>query len=163
MTQLAQLVTSAEVNRAQANEPKITAYTPNEASPRSSAEVSTGARSSESNASHQCVGRSGPAAASCGTLSTTSLVTTRIMMAAMAPIACSVSVEMASPMAPSAAIAAATYKVTNTSRSSPSGSETVLPDSSVTGPTGNITAPATRATAETMNVALSPNVTIAPY
>ena len=102
-------------------------------------------------------------APSCGTLSRTSLVTTRIMAAAMAPMACSVSVEMASPMAPSAAIAAATYNVTNSSRSSPAASETVVPDSSVTGPTGNSTEPAASATAETMNVAHRPNVTITPY
>jgi len=49
-------------------------------------------------------------------LSTTSLVTTRIMTVAMTPIACSVNVETASSIAPSAAIAAATYKVTNSSR-----------------------------------------------
>ncbi len=58
-------------------------------------------------------------------------------MAAIAPIACSVRVEMARPIAPSAAIAAATYNVTNSSRSSPSASGTVAPDSRVTGPTGN--------------------------
>ena len=83
-------------------------------------------------------------------------------MVAMAPMACSVRVETASPIAPSDAIAAATYKVTNSSRSRPSGSETVVPDSSVTGPTGNSAAPATRATADTTNVAHNPNVTIAP-
>src|SRR6266446_1863804 len=132
-----QLVTSAEVKRAQAKEPNSSAYTANDSSPRSRVDVSTGARSRESKESHQWVGRYGPAAASCGTLSITSLVTTRIMTVAMAPIACSVNVEMASPMAPSAAIAAATYKVTNSSRRSPSGSETVAPDSRVTGPTGN--------------------------
>ena len=38
-------------------------------------------------------------AASCGTWSTTSLVTTRIAMVAIAPMACSVRVEMASPIA----------------------------------------------------------------
>ncbi len=86
-------------------------------------EVSTGTRSRASKESHQWVGRYGPTAASCGTLSTTSLATTRIMMVAMAPIACSVIVETASPMAPSAAIAAATYNVTNSSRTSPSASE----------------------------------------
>ena len=81
----------------------------------------------------------------------------------MAPIACSVSVEMARPIAPRAAIAAATYKVTNSSRSSPAASEMVVPDSRVTGPTGNSTAPAASATAETMNVAHSAYVTITPY
>ena len=52
----------------------------------------------------------------------------------MAPIACSVNVETARPIPPSAAIAAQTYSVTNSTRSSPSASDTVLPDSSVTGP-----------------------------
>src|SRR3984885_7504824 len=154
-----QLVTSAEVKRAQAKEPKSSAYTAKDNRPRSKVEVSTGTRSRESNDSHQWVGRYGPAAASCGTLSTTSLATTRIMTVAMAPMACSVMVETASPIAPSAAIAAATYKVTNSSRSRPSGSETVVPDSRVTGPTGNSAAPTTRATADTMNVAQRPNVT----
>ena len=69
-------------------------------------------------------------------------------------------VEMASPMAPSAAIAAPTYKVTKNSRSSPSASDTVVPDSSVTGPIGKNTAPTISAIADTMNVAHSPNVTI---
>ena len=101
-------------------------------------------------------------AASCGTLSTTSLVTTRIMIAAMAPMACSVRVEMARPMAPSAAIAAATYNVTNTSLSSPSASGTVLPDSRVTGPTGNRPTPTASDTADTMAVALIVGVILFP-
>ncbi len=101
-------------------------------------------------------------AASCGTASATSEVTTRIMTAAIAPIGCSVRVEMASPIAPSAAIAALTYRLTKNSRSSPSASGTVAPDSSVTGPTGKNTAPTTSAVADTMNVAHSPNVTITP-
>ena len=100
-------------------------------------------------------------AASCGTLSATSLVTTRIKMAAIAPIACSVRVEMARPMAPSAAMAAATYKVTNSTRSSPEASDTVAPDSRVTGPTGNSTAPTTSAVADTITVAHSPNTAMA--
>jgi urease alpha subunit len=37
----------------------------------------------------------------------------------------------------------------------------VLPESSVTGPTGNSTAPTTSETADTMMVAASPNTTIA--
>ena len=52
-----QLVTSAEVKRAQAKEQKSTVYTPNDSSPLSRVEVSTGARSTESKDSHQCVGR----------------------------------------------------------------------------------------------------------
>jgi len=47
-------------------------------------------------------GHYGPSAASCGPLSTTSLAATRIMTVAMAPIECSVNVETASPIAPSA-------------------------------------------------------------
>ena len=62
-------------------------------------------------------------------------------MAAIAPIGCSVSVEIASPIAASAAIAPATYRVTKTSLSSPAPSEMVVPDSSVTGPTGNSAEP----------------------
>src|SRR5580693_6350176 len=45
-------------------------------------------------------GKYGPSAASCDPLPTTSLAT-RIMTVAMAPIACSVNVETASPIAPS--------------------------------------------------------------
>ena len=52
-----QLVTSAEVKRAQAKEPKSTVYTANDSSPLSRVEVSTGTRRIESKDSHQCVGR----------------------------------------------------------------------------------------------------------
>jgi hypothetical protein len=52
-----QLVISAEVILAQAIEPKISRYTPNDSSPWLSAVVSTGVRRIESNDSHQCVGR----------------------------------------------------------------------------------------------------------
>jgi hypothetical protein len=62
-----QLVTSAEVKRAQAKEPDRTTYTANDSRPLSRVVVSTGTRSIASNDSHQCVGRYGPMAASCGT------------------------------------------------------------------------------------------------
>lgn len=52
-----QLVMSAEVNLAQAIDPKITMYTANENSPWVSSVLSIGMRSIESNASHQCEGR----------------------------------------------------------------------------------------------------------
>src|ERR1035441_2620358 len=162
-TRAAQLVTSALGKRAQAIEPKITAQTANDSSPCSRSPVAIGERSSESNDSHQCVGRYGCTAANCGTLSATSLATARTMIAAIAPIACSVSVEIASPIAPSAAIAAATYSVTNSSRSSPSASGTVVPDSRVTGPTGNRTTPRIKDTTETSRHDASPKITIAAY
>ena len=73
-----QLVMSAVVNLAQATEPKSTMYTPNDSRPCSSSVVSIGVRSSESNDSHQCVGRYGPMEANCGMLSHTSLATARI-------------------------------------------------------------------------------------
>src|ERR1700689_936168 len=102
-----ELVTSAEVKRAQAKEPKSSAYTAKDNRPRSKVEVSTGTRSRESNDSHQWVGRYGPAAASCGTLSTASLATTRIMTVRMAPMARSVMGGPAGPIAPGVAIPAA--------------------------------------------------------
>src|SRR5579875_1302263 len=158
-----QLVTSAVVKRAHANEVKSSAYTANESRPCSIVAVSMGTRSRESNESHQCVGRYGWITANCGTVSATSLATTMIATAAIAPIECSVSVEIASPIAPRAAIAAATYKVTNSSRTSPAASGTVVPDSSVTGPTGNRATPVSSAAAVTTNVAARPKVTIAAY
>src|SRR5262249_6600261 len=142
-----QLVTSAVENRAQATEQKITAYAPNESSPWVRVGQSTGERSSASNDSHQCDGRYGCTAASCDTLSATSLATVITSTAAMAPIACSVSVEIATPIAPSAAIAAAMYPATNSSRSSPAASGIVVPDSSATGLSGNKIAPSITATA----------------
>ena len=45
---------SAEVNLAQAIDPKITMYTANDSSPCSSSLLSIGMRRIESNASHQC-------------------------------------------------------------------------------------------------------------
>ena len=67
------------------------------------------------------------------------------------------------PIAPSEAIAAATYSATNSSRTIPPASGTVVPDSSVTGPIGNRAAPVARATAVTPNVTASANTTIAAY
>src|SRR5215472_18020648 len=61
-----QLVTSAEVNRAQAIRKNKTIYTANDSSPCSSVVVSTGVRSSESKLFHQCVGRYGWTDANCG-------------------------------------------------------------------------------------------------
>ncbi len=75
----------------------------------------------------------------------------------MAPIACSVRVEIAMPIAPSEDIAVATYSATNSSRTIPPASDTVVPDSSVTGPMGNRAAPVARATAVTPNVTASAN------
>ena len=70
-------------------------------------------RSSESNDSQKCVGRYGWITRELGHV-VGHLAGHREHQdsAAMAPIGCSVSVEMASPIAPSAAIAAATYRVT---------------------------------------------------
>ena len=45
----------------------------------------------------------------------------------------------------------------------PSASGTVVPDSSVTGPIGNSTAPTARATPVTTNVTASANTTITAY
>ncbi len=84
-------------------------------------------------------------------------------MAEMAPIACSVNVEIASPIAPAAAIAAHTYSVTRSTRHRPSARETVFPDSRVTGPCGNSATPVISATTETMTVAATANTTIARY
>src|SRR5436189_2324570 len=159
----AQLVMSAEVNLAQATDPKITMYTPNDNSPCSSSPVSIGMRRIESNASHQCEGRYGPMAANCGMLSATSLDTARIMMAAIAAIGCSVRLEMASPIAPSMAMAAVTKRTTNSRRSSPSDNGTVVPDSSVTGPTGNSATPMISADAATRRQATRANSTTATY
>src|SRR5215472_4848855 len=160
---LIQAVTSAEVKRAQAIAQKITAYTPNESSPCSRSQVAIGERSRESNDSHQCVGRYGWTAPNCGMLSATSLATASTSTAAIAAIECSVNVETARPMAPSAAMAAATYSVTNSSRSSPSASGTVVPESSVTGPTGNSAAPSASETPATITQAASPKMTTATY
>src|SRR5215467_13485916 len=96
-------------------------------------------------------------------LSAISLTTARTSTVAIAPIGCSVKVETASPMAPSAAMAAATYRVTKSTRSSPSPSGTVFPDSSVTGPIGNSAAPVAREAATTTQQADSPNTTIDTY
>src|SRR5215472_11947210 len=154
---------SAVVNLAQAIEPKITMYTPNDSSPWVSSVVSIGVRSSESNESHQCVGRYGCTTANCGIWSETSLATAMIMIAAIAAIGCSVRLEMASPIAPSMAMAADTYNTTNSSRSSPSESGTVVPDSRVTGPTGNSATPMISADAATSRHEISENTTIAAY
>ena len=70
---------------------------------------------------------------------------------------------MAMPIAPSEAIAAATYSATNSRRSIASAIGTVVPDSSVTGPTGNRAAPVARPTAATTNVTATANITIAAY
>src|SRR6266516_1257679 len=96
-------------------------------------------------------------------LSAISLTTASTSTAAIAPIGCSVKVEIASPMAPSAAMAAATYRVTKSTRSSPCPSGTVFPDSSVTGPIGNSAAPVASDAATTTQQADSPNTTIAAY
>src|SRR5215813_13000087 len=122
-----------------------------------------GVRSSESKNSHQWLGRYGCTTANCGMLSAISLTTASTRTAAIAPIGCSVKVEIASPMAPSAAMAAATYSVTNSTRSSPCPSGTVFPDSSVTGPIGNSAAPVASEAATTTQQADSPNTTIATY
>src|SRR5712691_4050955 len=119
--------------------------------------------SSASNDSHQCVGRYGCTTANCGTLSDTSLASASTMMAVMAPMGCSVSVEIASPIAASEASAAATYRATNASRSRPAPSEIVSPDSSVTGPTGNSAAPMISAATVTTAHAARQKMTSAVY
>src|SRR5580693_7556237 len=129
------------------------AYTAKLSRPCHSVGVSIGVRSSESNDSHQCVGMYGATGANCGMLSTTSLATTMISAAAIAPIECSVNVAIASAIAPNAAIAAHTYSVTHSTWTRPSASDTVVPDSNVTGPAPNSATPTTRATAHTTNVA----------
>src|SRR6266516_2382858 len=96
-------------------------------------------------------------------LSAISLTTASTSTVAIAPIGCSVKVDTASPMAPSAAMAAATYRVTKSTRSSPCPSGTVFPDSSVTGPIGNSAAPVASDAATTTQQADSPNTTIAAY
>ena len=125
--------------------------------------MSIGLRSSESNDSHQCVGMYGATGANWGMLSTTSLATTMISAAAIAPIECSVNVEIARAIAPNAAIAAHTYKVTHRTWTRPSASDTVLPDSRVTGPAPNSATPVTKAITETTNVAVTAHTTIAAY
>src|SRR5262249_49008848 len=86
-----------------------------------------------------------------------------IITAAIAAIGCSVRLEMASPIAPSMAMAADTYSTTNSSRSSPSASGTVVPDSRVTGPTGNSATPMISAVAATSRQETTENTTIAAY
>src|ERR1700761_5933921 len=95
--------------------------------------------------------------------STTSLATTAISTAAIAPSACSVKVDTARPIPPSAVIAAHTYSVTHSTCSRPSASETVLPDSRVTGPAPNSATPATRATAATTKVTVTAHTVTAAY
>src|SRR6478672_2447733 len=96
-------------------------------------------------------------------LSAISLTTASTSTVAIAPIGCSVKVDTASPMAPSAAMAAATYRVTKSTRRSPCPSGTVFPDSSVTGPIGNSAAPVASEAATTTQQADSPYTTIAAY
>src|SRR5215472_9616702 len=96
-------------------------------------------------------------------LSAISLATASTRIAAIAPIGCSVKVDMASPMAPSAAMAPATYSVTKSTRSSPCPRDTVFPDSRVTGPIGNSAAPVASAAATTTKHALRPKITIEAY
>src|ERR1700749_3489395 len=96
-------------------------------------------------------------------LSTTSLATAMIIAAAIAPIECSVNVEIASAIAPNAAIAAHTYSVTHSTWTRPSASDTVVPDSRGTGPAPNSATPTSRATPETTNVAATAHTTIAAY
>jgi hypothetical protein len=113
--------------------------------------------------SHQCEGRYGWITLNCGTASDTSLATASTRIAAIAPIGCSVKVDTASPIAPSAAIAAATYRTTSSSRTRPAPRLTVFPDSSVTGPTGNRIAPAISAATATVAHAARPKMTTAAY
>src|ERR1700728_3746569 len=96
-------------------------------------------------------------------LSTTSLATTMIIAAAIAPIACSVNVEIARAIAPNAAIAAQTYRVTSSTWNRPSASDTVVPDSRVTGPAPNSATPTTSAITETTKVAVTAQTTIVAY
>src|SRR6266571_8289038 len=96
-------------------------------------------------------------------LSKTSLATAMIAVAAIAPIACSVRVEKARPIAPSAVIAAATYSVTKASRTRLSARETVVPDSRVTGPTGKRASPVMTATTVTRVVAQSAKIAVTRY
>src|SRR6266568_9052528 len=136
---------------------------PNETSPCQRSGHAIGDLSKASKDSHQCVGRYGCTTANCGTLSDTSLASASTMMAAMAPIGCSVHAEIASPIAASAAIAAATYRATNASRSKPAPTEMVVPDSSVTGPTGNSAAPISSAATVTTAHAARQKITSAAY
>src|SRR5580692_1667359 len=149
--------------RAQAIEMNSAAYTAKLSRPCHSVVVSIGERSRESNDSHQCVGMYGATGANCGMFSTTSLATTIISAAAIAPIECSVKVEIARAIAPSAAIAAHTYSVTHSTWTRPSARDTVVPESNVTGPAPNSATPTTRATTETTNVALTAHTTIVAY
>src|SRR5580700_6104081 len=81
----------------------------------------------------------------------------------MAPTGCCVSVEAASPIAPSEASAAAEYAATTRTRRTPVPSVIVVPDSVVTGPAGNSASPMISATIVTIRQVTAQKITIAAY
>src|SRR5262249_25950600 len=85
----------------------------------------------------------------CGTASSTWLVIVRPSVVAIAAIGTSVSVETNSPIAPTAAMLAATYAATMVSRPRPEANETDVPDSSVTSPPPNRISPISTPTTAT--------------
>src|SRR4051812_37051771 len=93
----------------------------------------------------------------------TSLVTGRTAVAVMAAIELSVMVEMASPIETRQATHAATYKPIRPSLPRPAARDTVEPDNSVTGPTGNRMKPVTSAVALIVATEATQNVTEVAY
>src|SRR6478672_6665903 len=75
----------------------------------------------------------------------------------VAPIGCSVRVEMNSPIAPNAARHTTTYPQTSSNRHSPTAVDTCVPESNVTGPAPNSTKPST-----TPTTAISSTATMVP-
>src|SRR5215475_1473937 len=146
-----------------ATAPKMTVYAANEPSPCSTCDHAIGVRSSASKENQKWVGRYGWMTATCETASRISLTITVTRIVAMTAIACWVKVDSASPIAPSADSAAATYRTMSASLASPAPSETVVPDSSVTGPTGKKIAPISNPSPATSTVAVRQNTTIMTY
>src|SRR3954452_17393049 len=103
-------------NLAQAASQNTPAYTAAVISPRWMDCVAIGWRSRSANAVHQWVSSHGCSQASCEIESRMNISTSTSTMAMVAPIGCSVRVEMNSPIAPSAENCAARYSELNTSR-----------------------------------------------
>src|SRR4051812_33323527 len=123
----------------------------------------TGARSRSPNASQSCGSSQRSRKSSCGTWSRIYSTTTTTTVADIAAIGTSVSVETSRPTAATAASAAATYADTARVRSRPSANGTVVPDSSVTSPTGNSRAPVTTPTTAMSSVAIAAYTTMDTY
>src|SRR5215475_7053154 len=91
-----------------------------------------------------------------------SLPSAMIMIAIVAPIGCSVSVDTNRPMAPSAASITVMYRHTSRTRKTPAPNEIDVPDSVVRGPPPNRIRPSTAARVATSSVATSEKTMIAP-